>query len=161
MTNPEVSFSLRCIFGSRTFHWVTLVALSALNVLGCSQGSQLDRKPVFGKILGAEGRSGLVTFVPTSGTKGPAASIDFEDGAYRFTKLDGPIAGEFEVSFELEMLASSSAAKRSRRGGKFENTQDDTGGRKLYEPEMSAGAVSVSADGPFEIDLLLAKPETL
>ena len=117
----------------------TLAMLVAISAVGCGQDSQIDRKPVFGKIVGADGRGGIVTFTPTDGTIGPAATRDFENGAYRFSEEDGPVPGKYIAAIQFEMSDSSAATNRAMR-------------RRPYEPEKTT-AVSVPADGPYEIDL--------
>lgn len=43
----------------------------------------------------------LVTFRPSAELKAPAASAEVKDGAYRFTRDDGPIAGNYQVVFQF------------------------------------------------------------
>jgi hypothetical protein len=114
----------------------TLAVLVSIIALGCSQDSKLNRKPVFGKIVGADGRGGIVTFTPTDGTIGPAATRSFENGAYQFSEKDGPVPGNYIASVELALA----------------NTTERTTRQWPYEPEKKT-AVSVPVDGPYELDL--------
>ena len=114
----------------------TLAALVVISAVGCGQDSQIDRKPVFGQIVGADGRGGIVTFTPIDGTIGPAAGLSFENGAYQFSEEDGPVPGEYIAAIQF---AISTEAKRTDR-------------RWQYDPEKTT-AVSVPAEGPYEIDL--------
>ena len=138
------------------FRSVPLAALFAFSALGCGRESQIDRKPVYGNIVGAEGRNGVVTFTPIDTTIGPAATRSFEDGAYRFSEDDGPVPGEYEVTVEF---VASPGAKQSGLGGgrgpggrRLVSKNPVEGGRLAYEQPMTTTA-TVPADGPFKIDL--------
>ena len=151
MTDSQVARPLPCDLSSRRFPAVALAALCACSALGCGQDSQIDRKPVYGKIVGAEGRNGLVTFVPTDTAIGPAAIGSLEDGAYRFTKADGPVPGEYNVTIEFE-ASDSSPAPQDGRGARLISKNSADVGRVAFEPPKTTTA-SVAVDGPFEIDL--------
>ena len=73
------------------------------SVSGCGGSSDIPRQAVYGRIAGAEGRSGLVSFVPQENTKGPAARAALIDGEYRFGRTDGPIPGDYTVIIQLEV----------------------------------------------------------
>jgi hypothetical protein len=127
-----------------------LVALAALNVVGCGGSeSQIDRKPIYGKIVGAEGQNGIVTFTPIDSSIGLAAMNDFEAGAYRFTKDNGPLSGKHNVSIELEVTVSSAEMPKNLSGSRPPTLS--------YEPVEKTIAASVPAEGPFEIDLDITK----
>jgi hypothetical protein len=131
---------------------VALIALIAFNVAGCGgPESTIDRKAIFGKIVGGEGRSGMLTFLPIDSSIGPAAMCDFEDGAYGFTEVDGPVPGEYNVTVEMEVSDSSASAAPVRRDGRvFKNAA--AVGRPTYDEDRTTTA-SISAEGPLEIDL--------
>ena len=132
---------------------VALAALFAFSTLGCGQKSQIDRKPIYGNIVGADGRNGVVTFIPIHTSIGPAVTRSFKEGAYRFTKDDGPVPGKYNVTIKL--VDSSPAATQNGRGAVKRTRNSKTaseGGRLAYEPAKTT-TVSVSADGPFKIDL--------
>jgi hypothetical protein len=156
MTDSQVSRPLLSDLSWRMFRSVALVTLFAFSTVGCGdQKSQIDRKPVYGNIVGAEGRSGMLTFTPIDTSIGPAASVDFKDGAYRFTAKVGPVPGEYNVSIEFEASASSAAARPNNRGGRMDRNAVDVGGVTYDEAKMTTA--SVSADGPFETDLDVTK----
>ena len=137
------------------FRSVALAALFVLSVLGCSHESQIDRKPVYGNIVGADGRNGMVTCTPIEATIGPAVTRSFEDGAHGFSKEDGPVPGEYNVTIELVVPDSSPAATQNGRGAAKRARKGKVaseGGRLAYEPAKTT-TVTVSADGPFEMDL--------
>ena len=124
------------------FRLVALVALIAFNAVGCGgPESKVGRKAIYGKIVGAEGRAGSVSFVPTDTTIGGSAMVSFKDGAYRFTEEYGPVPGEYVVAIEFEEPESSAGGERRGRGPRT----------KVAEPKMTTA--SISADGPLEIDL--------
>ncbi len=124
------------------FRSVMLPALIAFNAVGCGGSeSGIGRKAIYGKIVGAEGRAGSVSFIPTDTSIGGAAMVSFKDGAYRFTEEYGPVPGEYDVSIEFEEPESSAGGERRGRGP----------GSKVVESKMTTA--SVSADGPLEIDL--------
>ena len=136
------------------FRSVALAALFAFGVLGCGRESKIDRKPVYGNIVGAEGRDGVVTFTPIDGTVGPAATRSFGNGAYRFREKDGPVPGKHLVTIELVTLPGAKPSGRGggRGGSGLRSKNPVEGGRLAYEPPMTT-TVSVPADGPFKIDL--------
>ncbi len=71
---------------------------------GC--GGNGPRKAVFGKIAGAEGRSGSVTFIPAAGVDGPTGSAEIVDGAYQCNADQGPGPGAHEARILLESGAA-------------------------------------------------------
>ena len=126
------------------FRSVVLPALVAFNAVGCGGSeSGVGRKAIYGKIVGAEGRAGSVSFIPTDSSIGGAAMGSFEDGAYRFTEEYGPVPGEYDVSIEFELPGEGRGGPRGRGPG--------SEGSEVEEPKMTTA--SVSADGPLEIDL--------
>ena len=126
------------------FRSVVLPALIAFNAVGCGGSeSGVGRKAIYGKIVGAEGRAGSVSFIPTDPSIGGAAMGSFKDGAYRFTEEYGPVPGEYDVSIEFEVPGAGREGPRGRGPGGEGSTVD--------EPKMTTA--SVSADGPLEIDL--------
>lgn len=78
-----------------------------LTVIGFISGCGDDSNPrlaVYGRVAGAEGRSGLVSFVPQESTQGPAARATLVNGEYQFGRNDGPVPGEYNVLIQLEIL---------------------------------------------------------
>jgi len=57
------------------------------------------RIAVFGTVTSEEGEpvSGMISFLPQSGTEGPAATTSLIDGVYKFSTTNGPVAGEYRV----------------------------------------------------------------
>jgi hypothetical protein len=159
-TRAESQTSRPAIGGvrSRKFFPIALVALLAFSAAGCGgSDSQIDRKPIFGKILGAEGRSGMLTFTPQDSSLGPSVSGDFEDGVYQFTNQYGPVPGEYDVSIEFEENEASPKRAPNRTGRVIKDPRDV--GRVAYEEDKWTTA-SVPAEGPFEVDLDLTEAGT-
>jgi hypothetical protein len=127
--------------------------------VGCGgPESKLDRRPIFGKIVGAEGNNGVVRFLPTSGTEGPAVVGSLENGSYRFTTVNGPVPGKYNVSIEVEVSTPPARARPSRRG----STNDKIPANEFREnyasyDEPKTTTASVTVDGPLEIDLDVTK----
>jgi hypothetical protein len=82
-------------------YWLSVVAVGTL-ISGCGD-SGIPRQAVHGRIAGAEGRSGLVSFVPRENTQGPAARASLIDGEYEFSRADGPVPGDYTVIIQLEV----------------------------------------------------------
>jgi len=59
---------------------------------GCDRGKRL---PVHGTVTLANGEkpSGSITFLPTKGRAGPAATTTLAEGSYHFDRSNGPLAG--------------------------------------------------------------------
>lgn len=110
---------------------------------------------------GAEGRNGLVTFTPIEATVGPAAAGSFQDGTYRFSRKNGPVPGKYRVTIEFEIDASRGGhgADQGTRKSNLRGKNPVEGGRASFEPAKTI-TVSVSAEGPYEIDLDPTKSAT-
>jgi hypothetical protein len=159
MTSFPTRRSSYFLFSARKLVSIALPVVIALSAAGCGQDSESPRKPVFGKIVGAEGKNGLVTFFPSASTHGPTAFGEFKDGAFRFTVEDGPAPGTYRISIEFEEKGTSAQKIAASSGGKFDDASGEAGGVS-YGPEISAGEVEVPAGGPFEIDLHLAETDS-
>lgn len=91
----------------RTFRAVNallagLLCLSGSLLPGC--GTDSERRAVSGVLLGAEGRTGQISFIPVTGEVGPAARAAVLDGRYAFSTSDGPGPGQYEVHVELHRV---------------------------------------------------------
>ena len=67
--------------------------------LGCGKGDGLNRSSVEGKVSldGTPVEQGSITFVPTSGTKGPTAGGSIAKGRYSVPAAKGPVVGRYRV----------------------------------------------------------------
>ncbi|MBC8289652.1 MAG: hypothetical protein H8E37_04975 [Planctomycetes bacterium] len=83
----------------RQFLCLLLLTAVAASLTGCGQAAG-RRKAVFGTISGAEGRSGLISFIPEN--DGPATRVKVTDGEYVFDESNGPLPGQYEVVVQLE-----------------------------------------------------------
>ena len=92
---------------------VWALAGMAMLVSGCSKGPAA-RLPVHGTVSFANGAklSGSITFVPTAGHAGPAATTTLADGDYQFDRNTGPTAGPHQVI--IRRILSKSAALTTR-----------------------------------------------
>jgi hypothetical protein len=143
-------------FGTSWFCSFALLVLVTLTSVGCGgPDSKWDRKAIHGKVIGGEGRNGTVAFTPVDASIGPAALNDFQDGAYQFTAENGPVPGEYSVLVELEVDPAVAKAKRARPGERMSRNPADVG-RSTFE-EAAPIQITVSADGPLEIDLNVAQ----
>jgi hypothetical protein len=157
-TDSRASHSVIGGIRSGKFFPIALVALLAFSAAGCGgSDSQLDRKPIFGKILGAEGRSGILTFTPQDSSLGPAVTGGFEDGVYQFREQYGPVPGDYDVSIEFEENDASPERAQDRNGWVTKDPRDV--GQVSFEEDKWTTA-SVPAEGPFEIDLDVTESET-
>jgi hypothetical protein len=70
-------------------------------IVGCGTPG-IPRQPVYGTIAGANGRSGLISFVPKPGTQGPSARVAIQDGSFEFDESNGPFPGLYRVTIRFE-----------------------------------------------------------
>lgn len=136
--------------------WLT-VALIGTFVPGCGD-SDIPRQAVYGHIAGAEGRSGLVSFVPRENSHGPSARTSLIDGQYQFSRSDGPIPGDYTVIIQLEVSPDMTSGVAVFKGIEIPN---DSGAKipKEYEAVASLPvSVPDGANETLEVDLKL--PDT-
>lgn len=139
-----------------TRQWLLAFALAAF-VSGCGD-SGIPRQAVHGQISGAEGRSGLVCFVPDKNTQGPAARASLIDGEYQFSSSDGPVPGDYTVIIQLEVSQDLSSGVAVFKG--IEIPQNSRA--KIPQEYESVASLPVSvpdgSQGTLKVDLKL--PET-
>lgn len=138
---------------SRCFCFLLAVCCA---VPGCSR-SLIGRQAVFGSINGAEGRSGLVSFIPAN--DGPATRVKFIDGTYRFDESNGPVPGEYRVVVQLEKPRPEGARTVLVKGVPV---PVDEAAVLQAEYEQRSLQVSVPTEGSMQVDLKLpehADPE--
>jgi hypothetical protein len=137
-------------------YWLTVFAVGTL-ISGCGD-SGIPRQAVYGRIAGAEGRSGLVSFVPRENTQGPAARASLIDGEYEFSRADGPLPGDYTVIIQLEVSQDSKSGIAVFKGIEI----PDNSGAKIPLSYESVASMPVSVpDGSqatLQVDLQL--PET-
>ena len=124
---------------------------------GCGEsGPDYERHPVFGKILGGEGREGWVTFRPGIDAKGSVSNTEVKNGEYRFAANKGPSSGTHTVLIRLSKGTPQAAetaepaldlkAKQARP----RNPQDNISPSSFDEVQID---VQVPESGDFNIDL--------
>jgi len=66
---------------------------------GCAPVDGPARIAVFGTVTSEAGEpvSGMISFLPQAGTEGPAATASLIDGIYKFSTINGPVAGRYRV----------------------------------------------------------------
>ncbi len=136
--------------------WLTVALIGTL-VPGCG-APDIPRQAVYGHIAGAEGRSGLVSFVPRENTQGPSARASLVDGQYQFSRADGPIPGDYTVIIQLEVSPDMTSGVAVLKGIEIPN---DSGAKIPTEYEAVASLPVSVPDGTnesLEVDLKL--PDT-
>lgn len=83
-----------------------VVSLCAAMVHFGRFGSSADRRPLHGRVeVGGVGVArGSISFLPTAGNSGPAATASIVDGGYNFTKESGPHGGPHRVLIDIDLL---------------------------------------------------------
>lgn len=128
-----------------------MLVLGAL-LVGCSKWGPV-RLPIRGTVSAANGKrfSGSISFVPTEGTSGPAATATLVDGEYRFDRQNGPTAGPHRVV--VRRLVAKDAALKSRAlttsPASRENIVAGT------EKTLWTLSADVPADPPYQCDFRL------
>lgn len=79
-----------------------LVICCLVSLAGCGRKGTVQRVAVDGQILfgGQPLKSGRILFIPTDGTKGPAAVASVSEGKFQFTSRTGPVVGKNKVEIE-------------------------------------------------------------
>jgi hypothetical protein len=135
--------------------WLSIVAAAA--IAGCGD-TGIPRQAVHGRIEGAEGRSGLVNFVPLENTQGPAARASLVNGEYQFSRSDGPVPGDYTVIIQLEVSQDLTSGVAVFKG----ITIPENSGAKIPQEYEAVASLPVSVpDGSektLQVDLKL--PET-
>ena len=114
----------------------------------------ISRQAVFGTISGAEGRTGLVSFIPAD--DGPATRVKITDGAYKFDESNGPVPGEYRVVVQLEKAPLEGTGTVLVKGVPV--PVDQAAGLQA-EFEKRSLKISVPADGSMQLDLKLPERE--
>jgi hypothetical protein len=152
MTDLKVLRSTRNMPLSQSFLPAALVVLFALSMTGCGGSvSEINRKPVFGKVLGAEGRDGYVAYYPKDTSIGPAVTAELEDGEYEFASEFGPVPGEYEVEIGFETTGRAPQNEGGDKGGNRKGAGRRAAAASLEEGRMTEATVPTA--GPYEIDL--------
>ncbi len=86
----------------------SISVVTCLSLSGCGTSNSL-RKPVSGQVtVGAKRvESGVVSFFPTHGTSGPAATSLIRAGRYHFTSDNGPYAGHYQATITVDLTEAN------------------------------------------------------
>jgi hypothetical protein len=89
IATPGQTFKIICV----------VVACAVAGTGGCARVDGPARIAVFGTVTSEAGEpvSGMISFLPQTGTEGPAATASLIDGTYQFTTKNGPVAGRYRV----------------------------------------------------------------
>jgi hypothetical protein len=140
---------------ARFFAFVVLTVVSL--AAGCGT-DEVGRRPIFGKIQGAEGRNGAITLVPSAGTNGPSATASVRDGRYEFDKSNGPVSGPHRAQIRLDPVAQTAAAQAPASGAKILKDvvpqPDGTFDRPIPYDEFAVDVIVPEAP-PWKVDLPL------
>jgi hypothetical protein len=135
--------------------------IMAISCSGCGANQGPRRVAIEGRIRvdGLPLASGVIRFIPTSATGGPAAVAVVTNGAYSFAADDGPVVGTHRVEIEaagylpFPLDDEESAAQWAMAG----NAVPRNPLPGIYNTHSTL-AVEVAADGgrQFDFDLLSA-----
>ena len=119
-----------------------LLSVFLSTLAGCG-GGNTGRVAFRGMVTrdGAPVPSGLVSFQPAAGIKGPAANAEIADGEYRFSNLDGPAPGPHRVLVNVAVSGNKAA-----------------GAARQVEPTRWEFDVNVQETGDFSADFELESP---
>jgi hypothetical protein len=84
---------------------MVLLAWEVVAGSGCAPADGPVRIAVFGTVTSEAGDpvSGMISFLPQTGTDGPAATASLIDGTYKFNTKNGPVAGRYRVLVMKEL----------------------------------------------------------
>ena len=135
--------------------WLSIAVATA--IYGCGNPG-IPRQALHGRIAGAEGRYGLVDFVPRESTRGPAARASLVNGEYQFSRSDGPVPGDYTVIIQLEVSPDLTSGVALFKGIAI----PENSGTKIPQEYESVASLPVSvldgAEATLQVDLKL--PET-
>jgi hypothetical protein len=136
---------------------VAVIYLGIIGWSGCGCSSA-RRQAVYGKVISSRPVH-TVTFQPVETLKAPAVTVEVKDGAYRFTRSDGPIPGDYQAVLQFADVDHSFAggAKKSKEIVLPMPVIDPRTRRPVPPPEPPPASVvipvTVPAKGLREIDL--------
>jgi len=128
--------------------------LLAAGLCGCAT-PEIPRQPLYGRISGAEGRSGLLSLIPQEGTQAPAARAVIEDGQYRFSRREGPVPGQYTAIVQLERSRANASGIAVFKGVELPPGPDIP---PAYDTVASLPVAVPDGGGSLQVDLEL--PET-
>jgi len=149
-----VAFLLRVMTGKREMRFrcigVGVFLAGMFFSAGCGSGeSGPERIAISGKVAraGSPLSNASISYLPTDGHKGPAATTGIEDGEYRFTKKTGPTAGPHRVVIRLSPPGKDLGPADPEAPAKGQIPDEN--------PKSWEYQVDVPAEGPFDKDFHL------
>lgn len=139
--------------------WLLALVL-AVTLAGCGGGGEVDRHPVFGTILGAQDRSGSISFIPFGDPPRPSATTAVEAGRYEFDRSNGPCSGQHTVIIAFQTpsqpLAPGVPQAPGGKPDKFSRPpRRAPGAPRPSRPEEKKLQVVVPSSGPWQLDFQL------
>jgi hypothetical protein len=136
---------------------VAIIAIGITSWTGCGCSSA-RRQPVYGKVTSSRPVS-AVTFRPVEALKAPAVTVEVKDGAYQFTRADGPVPGNYEAVLQFADIAVTftGAAKKGKEMVVPTPTIDPRTGQPIPPPPppppFATVPVTVPPKGSLELNL--------
>ncbi len=127
------------------------LALGALTV-GCGKGGP-TRLPVWGSVSRPDGDkvNGSITFLPSEGRAGPAATTSLIEGQYGFDRENGPTAGPHRVIVSMGAAKGLVLKSLARKASPTARKAAAAGGGKT----TWTLSTDVPADAPYRCDFKL------
>ena len=135
--------------------------LAAVACIGCGGQKGPLRVAVKGSVAvdGQSLKSGMIRFIPTGQTKGPAAVAMIKNGAYALSRSNGPIVGMHRVEIEATDYHGFAIDDEKAYAKEFEKRQGQPPPKnsipELYNRHSTLTA-DVKADGETKFDFQLA-----
>ena len=102
---------------------IILSLIALLLAVGCGKVDS-GRRPVAGKIRGAEGRSGIVSLVPDDSRRGFSVRAKISNGRFEFDTQNGPVPGPHAVSIWLDPQEPVTTEASQKKGlSRYETKQ--------------------------------------
>lgn len=124
--------------------------LPCILLCGCDSGD--GRRPLYGKIAGAEGRNGSITLIPAEGQRAPSAMTRIVDGTYEFTSTNGPMPAVYDVTIRLR---TDDAAKREESSNGDAASATSRSRKRIDYETYHCHPLSVLVDGPLDAPISL------
>lgn len=137
---------------------VPVCAATCLFVLllsgGCSCSSGPQRKPIYGKIVSPR-EVNVITLQPSPDLAAPAVTTTVVDGAYQFSKEDGPIPGSYQAVFTFADTNGGFSGGTSGNKKEFVRPTAPTPKAPPAPPPPTEVPITVPAEGSLEINITL------
>jgi hypothetical protein len=136
--------------------------LALLIVIRLGFAPDTGRLAIYGMVSfdGRPVEHGSVSFLPSSGHKGPAANTHIAAGRYRFTKTNGPTPGEHEVT--VSVAPDPAAIWRGfskRRGDQEQDTEiTEAAANNSLEPSLYKTTMTLQQSDSRKKDLAVPFP---